>query len=176
MFHRLEASAVFASDRSFKVCYDRSLANTKLAFAVGSTTAAVQPNGLWNIPNPSQPNPGLRGDGSPCTARDKSKIPMITTVLLLHSGQSGYGGGSDYSSPPPSFGGPPPPPSSSGYGGGSSGAGPSQPPGPPPSMREGAGGSWNVPPPVPPNWGWGGPPPPPPPGTVIQCGRIPWLG
>ena len=34
---------------------------------LGSTAAAVQPNGLWNIPNPSQPNPGPRGDGSPCT-------------------------------------------------------------------------------------------------------------
>ena len=33
---------------------------------LGSTAAAVQPNGLWNIPNPSQPNPGPRGDGSPC--------------------------------------------------------------------------------------------------------------
>ena len=34
---------------------------------LGSTAAAVQPNGLWNIPNPSEPNPGPRGDGSPCT-------------------------------------------------------------------------------------------------------------
>ena len=34
---------------------------------MGSTAAAVQPNGLWNIPNQSQPNPGPQGDGSPCT-------------------------------------------------------------------------------------------------------------
>ena len=34
---------------------------------LGSTSAAVQPNGLLNIPNPSQPILGPRGDGSPCT-------------------------------------------------------------------------------------------------------------
>ena len=35
---------------------------------LGSTAAAVQPNAnsLWNIQNPSQRNPGPRGDGSPC--------------------------------------------------------------------------------------------------------------
>ena len=35
---------------------------------LGSTAAAVLPNGLWNIPHQSQLNPGQRGDGSPCTA------------------------------------------------------------------------------------------------------------
>ena len=35
---------------------------------LGSTAAAVQPNGLRNIPNPSQPNPGSRADGLPCTS------------------------------------------------------------------------------------------------------------
>ena len=35
---------------------------------LGSTAAALQPNGLWNIPNQSHPNPGPWGDGSHCTA------------------------------------------------------------------------------------------------------------
>ena len=34
-------------------------------FCLGSTTTAVQPYGLWSIPNLCQPNPGPRGDGSP---------------------------------------------------------------------------------------------------------------
>ena len=36
---------------------------------LGSTAAAVQPSGLWNIPNRSQPIPGPRGDGSPCIVK-----------------------------------------------------------------------------------------------------------
>ena len=47
---------------------------------LGSTAAAVQPNGLWNIPNRSQPNPGLRGDGSPCTL--STEVGLTSPTLL----------------------------------------------------------------------------------------------
>ena len=43
-----------------------------------SAAAAVQPNGLWNIPNLSQPNPGPRGDGSPCTVKPGCKVHGYT--------------------------------------------------------------------------------------------------
>ena len=49
---------------------------------MGSIAAAVQPNGLWNIPNPSQPNPGLRGDGSPC--RFQLSLPLHLECPLEH--------------------------------------------------------------------------------------------
>ena len=45
---------------------------------LGSTAAAVQPNG----PNPSQPNPGPRGDGSPCTSAN-ARIPNIQHIPAL---------------------------------------------------------------------------------------------
>ena len=48
---------------------------------LGSTTAAVQPNGLWDIPKLRQPNPGPRGDGSPCSPiRCLSEIPLAFDV------------------------------------------------------------------------------------------------
>ena len=34
---------------------------------LGQHGSCRKPNGLWNNPNRSQPNPGPRGDGSPCT-------------------------------------------------------------------------------------------------------------
>ena len=36
--------------------------------------------GLWNIPNRSQPNPGLRGDGSPCTL--STEVGLRSPTLL----------------------------------------------------------------------------------------------
>ena len=49
---------------------------------LGSTAAAVQPNGLWNIPNRSQPNPGLRGDGSPCTHGTNQAAIYVRLIIL----------------------------------------------------------------------------------------------
>ena len=63
-----EASFVFASDRSLKLCYDRSLANTKL-------------------PNLSQPNPGLRGHGTPCTGLDDCLNMLLSCFRKRMSGK-----------------------------------------------------------------------------------------